>query len=291
MKVTIYSRDEIEDIISKGAFPDNTAVISFYDPAIKRLDKSYTYVDYSNICDMVFYSELDDLDIDVLCDKGYTYETYFSEAEDMARFIIKAYSQGRDIICQCEYGQSRSAGCAAAIMEHFDHNGIDVFADYRRFPNQMVFNKLRDALDRVDSSDDYDMVKARFHCKLSEIEEQLIYIEEHCKDIQLPGLHIPGGEGIYMKDQRATLSEYTIKIPDLNLHIKNAYEEKLDPDDNKYYVYDEGLCVLEEDGYSDVIYDSYDSFVRWYIDKHKLPIENPGELACVIEVPNRIDVW
>lgn len=106
MKVTIYSRDEIEDIISKGAFPDNTAVISFYDPAIKRLDKSYTYVDYSNICDMVFYSELDDLDIDVLCDKGYTYETYFSEAEDMARFIIKAYSQGRDIICQCEYGQS-----------------------------------------------------------------------------------------------------------------------------------------------------------------------------------------
>ncbi len=291
MKVTIYSRDEIEDIISKGAFPDNTAVISFYDPAIKRLDKSYTYVDYSNICDMVFYSELDDLDIDVLCDKGYTYETYFSEAEDMARFIIKAYSQGRDIICQCEYGQSRSAGCAAAIMEHFDHNGIDVFADYRRYPNQMVFNKLRDALNKTDNSDENESVSIRYHCKLSEVSEQLLDIEECFKDKLAHKLHIPGGEGIYMKDQRATLSEYTIKIPDLNLHIKNAYEEKLDPDDNKYYVYDEGLCVLEEDGYSDVIYDSYDSFVRWYIDKHKLPIENPGELACVIEVPYRIDVW
>ena len=287
MKVTIYSRDEIEEIISKGAFPDNTAVISFYDPAIKRLDKSYTYVDYSNICDMVFYSELDDLDIDVLCDKGYTYETYFSEAEDMARFIIKAYSQGRDIICQCEYGQSRSAGCAAAIMEHFDHNGIDVFADYRRFPNQMVFNKLRDALDKTDSN---PRGATRYYCKLSQIDDQLESIEKLFKD-KPRQIHIPGGEGIYMKDQRATLSEYTIKIPDLNLHIKNAYEEKLDPDDNKYYVYDEGISVLEDDGYSDVIYDSYDSFVRWYIDKHKLPIEDTDELSCVIEVPYCIDVW
>lgn len=287
MKVTIYSRDEIEEIISKGAFPDNTAVISFYDPAIKRLDKSYTYVDYSNICDMVFYSELDNLDIDVLCDKGYTYETYFSEAEDMARFIIKAYSQGRDIICQCEYGQSRSAGCAAAIMEHFDHNGIDVFADYRRFPNQMVFNKLRDALDKTDSN---SREATRYYCKLSQIDDQLESIEKLFKD-KPRQLHIPGGEGIYMKDQRATLSEYTIKIPDLNLHIKNAYEEKLDPEDNEYYVYDEGISVLEDDGYSDVMYESCDSYVKWYIEEHKLPIDDPGELPCVIEVPYCIDVW
>ncbi len=287
MKVTIYSRDEIEDIISKGAFPDNTAVISFYDPAIKRLDKSYTHVDYSNICDMVFYSELDDLDIDVLCDKGYTYETYFSEAEDMARFIIKAYSQGRDIICQCEYGQSRSAGCAAAIMEHFDHNGIEVFADYRRFPNQMVFNKLRDALDKTDSN---SRGATRYYCKLSQIDDQLESIEKLFKD-KPRQLHIPGGEGIYMKDQRATLSEYTIKIPDLNLHIKNAYEEKLDPEDNEYYVYDEGISVLEDDGYSDVMYESCDSYVKWYIEEHKLPIDDPGELPCVIEVPYCIDVW
>ena len=32
-------------------------------------------------------------------------------------------------------------------MEHFYHNGIKVFADYARFPNQLVFNKLFDALD------------------------------------------------------------------------------------------------------------------------------------------------
>ena len=34
MNVTVYSRSEIEEIIEKGQFPDNTAVISFYDPIV-----------------------------------------------------------------------------------------------------------------------------------------------------------------------------------------------------------------------------------------------------------------
>ena len=148
MKVKILSRKQAEGLITKHTFPNNTAVINFYDPAIKRIDKNYSHVDYSGVCDTVFYSELDDLDLDVLCDKGYTFETYFSEADDMAKFIYKAFNSGKDIICQCEYGQSRSAGCAAAIMEHFYHNGIKVFADYARWPNQLVFNKLFDALER-----------------------------------------------------------------------------------------------------------------------------------------------
>lgn len=79
---------------------------------------------------MFFYSELDDLDLEVLKDRGYTYDTYFSEVDKIAEFIYQAYSSG-------EYGQSRSAGCAAAILEHFYHTGISVFADYRRYPNQV----------------------------------------------------------------------------------------------------------------------------------------------------------
>lgn len=150
MNVTILSRKQAEELIAEGRFPENTAVISFYDPAIKHISKSYTHVDYSEVCDMVFYSELDDLDLDVLGDKGYTFDTYFSEADDMATFICNACNSGKDIICQCEYGQSRSAGCAAAIMEHFYHNGIKVFADYARFPNQLVFNKLFDALEKTE---------------------------------------------------------------------------------------------------------------------------------------------
>lgn len=147
MKVSIYSREEIEKIINSGEFPENTAVISYYDPKIKRIDKEYTHVDYDGVCEDIFYSELDDLDLDILKIKGYTYDTYFPETDKMAEFIYNAYNNGMDIICQCEYGQSRSAGTAATILEHFHKSGIWVFADYRRYPNQVVFHKVYDALE------------------------------------------------------------------------------------------------------------------------------------------------
>ena len=146
MNVSIYSREAIEAVIAQGDFPEKTAVISFYDPALKHLDKSYTHIDYSGVCESVFYSELDDLDLYYLADKGLTYETFFPEADDMARFIYAAHDKGMDIICQCEYGQSRSAATAAAIKEFFFHNGIDFFTDYRYYPNQVVYHKVFDAL-------------------------------------------------------------------------------------------------------------------------------------------------
>ena len=149
MQVSVYSREAIECIIADGKFPENTAVISFYDPAIKRIDKDYSHVDYSGVCDTVFYSELDDLDLDVLKRKGYTYDTYFPEVDEMASFIVKAFMSQKDIICQCEYGQSRSAGCAAAILEYFYGNGISVFSNYTYYPNQVVFHKIYDALVKI----------------------------------------------------------------------------------------------------------------------------------------------
>lgn len=147
MKVSIFSREEIGEIISSGKFPENTTVISYYDPKIKRIDKDYTHVDYSGVCGNVFYSELDDLDLDCLKEKGYTYNTYFPEADDMAEFIYNTYNNGMDIICQCDYGQSRSAGTAAAIMEHFYKSGIHIFADYNRFPDKLIFHKISEALE------------------------------------------------------------------------------------------------------------------------------------------------
>ena len=70
--------------------------------------------------------------------------------ENLAEFIRQAHDDGLDIICQCEYGQSRSAACAAAILEHYCKNGISVFADYRYYPNQLVYNKIKNALDLID---------------------------------------------------------------------------------------------------------------------------------------------
>ncbi|MEE0185831.1 MAG: sigma factor-like helix-turn-helix DNA-binding protein [Oscillospiraceae bacterium] len=147
MKVSVYSRKEIESVIADGKFPKNTAVISFCDPAVKRIDEDYSPVDYSSVCDTVFYCEADDLDS--LAEKGYTYDTYFPEAPELAEFINKAYRDGMNIICQCEYGQSKSAGCAAAILGHFYQRGIDIFAEYKYYPNQVIYHKVFDALESV----------------------------------------------------------------------------------------------------------------------------------------------
>lgn len=93
-----------------------------------------------------------DIDIEILEDYGLTFETYFPEASELAEFIIKAENAGLNIICQCEYGQSRSAACAAVILEYFYHNGISIFADYRYYLNQLIFNKLLNALKNYEKS-------------------------------------------------------------------------------------------------------------------------------------------
>ena len=59
----------------------------------------------------------------------------------MADFILGTPSEGT-LICQCEYGQSRSAGVAAAVMEYYYSKGIHIFADVRYYPNKLVFRKL-----------------------------------------------------------------------------------------------------------------------------------------------------
>ena len=106
----------------------------------------YNPVAYSDKPNRVFQVAIHDIDIEILGDYGLTYDTYFPEAGDLAKFIYEAKNDGLDIICQCEYGQSRSAACAAAILEHFYKTGISVFADYRYYPNQMVYHKVFDAL-------------------------------------------------------------------------------------------------------------------------------------------------
>ena len=95
-----------------------------------------------------------DIDLAVLPKYHLTYETYFPEADDLAEFIFTAKREGKDIICQCEYGESRSSGCAAAIHEYFYNDGIKIFADYRYYPNQMVYHKVYDALERYGIEND-----------------------------------------------------------------------------------------------------------------------------------------
>ena len=146
MKVEIYSRQALRELMQAG-FPSNTAVISFSSPRqIHKCDDET--LDLSGVCECVFNVIIPDIDIEILGTYGYTYETYLAEADELAKFIYEARAEGRDIICQCDFGQSRSAGCAAAILQHFEGRGIDIFADYRYYPNQLVYHKVFDALEK-----------------------------------------------------------------------------------------------------------------------------------------------
>ena len=128
MKISIYSRKSIEKLLEKD-FPENAAVISFYDPPGKFRDAEYSPVDYSAKTNCVFQVALHDIDLAVLPKYHLTYETYFPEADDLVEFIFNALKEGKDIICQCEYGESRSSGCAAAIHEYFYKDGIKIFSE------------------------------------------------------------------------------------------------------------------------------------------------------------------
>ena len=131
MTIFIYAREEIEQLIEKE-FPTKTAVISFYDPPVGSHEAPP--VDFCGKAGRLFQAAVWD---------------YFPEAEKLASFIADAEKDGWDIICQCEYGQSRSAGCAAAIREFYEESGISIFADYRYCPNQMIYHKVYDALVRL----------------------------------------------------------------------------------------------------------------------------------------------
>lgn len=150
MKVEIYSRKAIQELLDIN-FPKHTAVISFYDPPESFQNKSYRPVDYMGRAERLFQVAIIDIDLAVLPDFGLSYETYFPEADKLAEFIFQAKNDGLDIICQCEYGESRSSGCAAAILEYFFKTGISVFADYRYYPNQVVYHKVLESLEKFEN--------------------------------------------------------------------------------------------------------------------------------------------
>ena len=154
MSVSICSRKDIEEILRDETIDlSKVAVISFYDPPDRRGNcEDYKPVDFTGKTDRLFQIPLHDIDIEILKEFQLSYETYLPEVNELAEFICAAMYDRLDIICQCEYGQSRSSGCAAAIREYFHGDGIRIFANYKYYPNQLVFNKVFDALEAYNGS-------------------------------------------------------------------------------------------------------------------------------------------
>lgn len=127
MEVSVYSRLEIESLI-EDLYLDDIAVISFYNPGDQP-------VDYKEYNDNVLFVPLDD------------FQTELPQAYDIAEFVHNARKNGSDIICQCEMGRNRSAGCAAAIMKYYNKNGQEIFDDDRYRPDKKVYYEVLKALE------------------------------------------------------------------------------------------------------------------------------------------------
>lgn len=140
MKVSILSKSELFRLIENKQLTSKSAVISFADEEDEFLD----FPDNISVLKVVFY------DIRPSSTVKEHYDKLLPEAKDIAIFVNQAIKEGKDIICQCDYGISRSAGLAAAILQRYAHRGLDVFADYRYTPNQFVYNKVYKALMELD---------------------------------------------------------------------------------------------------------------------------------------------
>ena len=131
MKISICSRNAIYKIIKEG-IPDNTAIISFAD----TIEDYVKFPKGTDVLQIAFY------DVRPFTVAKHHYKRILPQAKEIAEYITQKRKEGKDIICQCDYGVSRSAGCAAAIIEMWEHKGLEIFADYRYTPNQFVYNKV-----------------------------------------------------------------------------------------------------------------------------------------------------
>ena len=122
----IANRHDIKER-AKQPFLANTALISV-------TDVGYDFAELDNKPAELLQLKFDDVDADepvnIITDE---------QAKAIAAFYHRISKTAKHIICQCEYGQGRSAAIAAAIMEYTEGNGIDIFADDRYFPNKVVF--------------------------------------------------------------------------------------------------------------------------------------------------------
>ena len=131
MLIKIYSRSDIERLIEKG-LPANTAIVSFSDTE----DDFIEFPKGADVLQIAFY------DVRPHTVVKEHYDKILPEAKQIAEYIYQKKLEGKDLICQCDYGISRSAGCAAAVLQRWGKKGIEVFADYRYTPNQFVYNKV-----------------------------------------------------------------------------------------------------------------------------------------------------
>jgi len=152
MNIEIESRYNIKNRALQP-FPARTALISVTDKdcdfvALKNKPDYLLKMRFDDVSDAIFEDLLGrkptETEILQLTEDYYMFND--EQAAEIADFVKAIASRAELLICQCEYGQSRSAGIAAAVKQFLYGDGIEIFADERYFPNKLVYRKVLAAL-------------------------------------------------------------------------------------------------------------------------------------------------
>lgn len=159
MNLEIMSRKSLMALAEK-TFPKDTAVISITDSDLPDVNLAH---EPEYILRLKFDDVSDEIYEEILGRKPTPREMHKiaqrfhmftdSQAREIAAFVLAVQGMAKTLICQCEYGQSRSAGAAAAVEEYFRGKGVNIFADVRYYPNKMVYRKLLLALKNLAGSE------------------------------------------------------------------------------------------------------------------------------------------
>ncbi len=156
MKLQIYS---LEGLQRRAAIPflPGTAIISIGDPELDpprlaHAPEHFLRLTFDDITleGLRLALELPPMEEEAL-ERYLTleYDTFpFTRAlaRTAADFIRSHLGDTQVLICQCQFGQSRSAAVAAAVAEYLGGKGRAIFDDPRYSPNPLVYARLLEAL-------------------------------------------------------------------------------------------------------------------------------------------------
>ena len=149
MRVMVHDAKTIKKR-AKKAFESKTALIS-----IRGVSEKKPFLYYKPCaCLFMMFDDTFPAEADML---GY-FPLLFSEdmADEAAQFIYRIALRTDELICQCECGVSRSAGMAAAVLEHFYGKGDVILKDRQYTPNMYVYELMMKSLKKWKEKIDAD---------------------------------------------------------------------------------------------------------------------------------------
>ena len=121
-----------------------TAIISITDKG----DDTNTFYQQEWLCDIL------EIQFDDVIEGGRNCITK-EQAGHIADFALSISDKAERIIVHCEYGQSRSAGVAAALCEHFEGHDNGISHNPHYFPNWTCYKRVMEALKQKQITNNY----------------------------------------------------------------------------------------------------------------------------------------